>query len=489
MKNRLNAGVFLMALLVLPGMQLKAQTDGTTLKKVEKCIRDYQDHSSLGNPGSTFIDSATISAFRDLFELNANLYWDLYKTEASRTNYLLSVDDYVDSVNMIYNGLKPIISYGRYDIRLSPDGQTAIVYLVKINSLPVEKMVKKQKFSRTITMLRMLVNVHNDGVLIQNISMDTRLTRIRSCYVAWGYPFVTSISNNIFGQPVSNIDPGVTSDYSMGHISGYSLGISTDLRFDRQSADGILLNVALFYTKTSFDINISNYVYSYRQTFDPGDKAFECTVFDRANAISEKISFNSISMPVTIKWYLSKKTSGIQPGRQQNFSSQGTKGSNQSLRLKYYVRGGPQLSLVSGTTEVAYDLSHSGGGLFIYEGQKNLPGGDKIWFYLDKNNERVDGPNFFAQKTFRYSTSLSLHKVFLSAVIAFGIEAKFNKILIGLEPWLNIGITSISSQNDYTAYQLYPTAGYTSFLQTYRSPKINSFGLNVVIGKIFNRKY
>ena len=470
MKKILLPGLCGVLFWILPEMQLNAQNSLNTRLKIEKCIQNYQDHSSLGNPGSTYIDSATISAFKDLFESNASLYWDLYKTNESQTNYLLPADEYVDSVNLVYNGLKPVISYGKYDITMNPDGKTAIAYLVKINSLPDEAPVQKQKFTRNIITLRILLNVHNDAVLIQNISRDTRLTSIRSLYFEWGYPFLTKISSDFFGQPVSNIDPSVATDYTIGNISGYSLGITTDIRLARQTADGMLINVGLLYTKTSFEINIRNYVYTYRQTFDQGNKAFECTVFDRAPAISERISFNSISLPVKFKLYFHKK-------------------SNQSLRLKYYMKAGAQITMLWGTATAEYDLSHKGGGWFIYSDEKNLPDPDKTWFYLDENNERSDSPDFFAERKFSNSTVMNPSNLYITTVLAIGIEAKFNKILIGIEPWLNIGITSFSSLKGNPVYQLYPATEYAGFMQTYNSPRINSFGLNVIIGKIFNRKY
>ena len=251
MKKKLFLGLFGMALFVLPKIQLSAQTELQILPKIEKCIRNYQDHSSFGNPGSIYIDSATIGSFKDLFESNANLYWDLYKTKRSVTNFLLPVDEYLDSVNLIYNGLKPIISYGKYDIEINPDGKTAIVSLVKINSLQDEKLLQQNKFTRNITTLRLLLNIHGDFVLIQNISKDTRLTRIRSLYIEGGYPFLTNFSSNFFSPLVSNLDPSVTNDYSIGNPSGYRAGITADIRINRQTTDGFLLNVGLLYTKTA----------------------------------------------------------------------------------------------------------------------------------------------------------------------------------------------------------------------------------------------
>ncbi len=473
--------------LVIPKMTVYAQME-VQLQKIEKCIRDYQDYSSLGNPGSTFIDSATIASFKELFESNASLYWDLYKSNSPKTNFLIPVDEYVDSVDVIYNGIKPIISYGNFDVKLNADGMTAIVYLNKNHLLQNSKLPNRQKFSKIGVTLRILLNIYDKFALIQNITRDVRLTRIRSLSFAWGYPFLTGISSSFSGKPVSGVDPSLATDFSMGNFSGYSFGLTTDIRVNRQTPDGIVINTGIIYTRTNFDVTVNNYEYAYRKTFDPGEYAYECTVFDRTPAVSESNTFHSISIPIILKWYLFKPSSVMQHSRDQNVSSSEKRRTKQYIRLKYYLKAGPQISLLSCATKATYELSHTGGGWFVYEREKNLPDPEKTWFYLDKNNERFDGPDFFLQKMFSFDGSVNLCSVYLSAVVALGIEAKFNKIIVGFEPWLNVGLTSVTAGQKSRDYPLYPADEYHSFVHTINSPHINSFGLNIFIGKVFNRK-
>lgn len=462
--------------MLFPAMLLHAQDELQNLEKIEKCIRDYQDLSTLGNPGSPYVDTATINAFRELFELNATLYWDLYLSKTPKPGYLPQVDAYADSAIRLYNNMKPNVFYGKRHIIPGAGGKTAVVYLVKINHLPDENPEKKTRGSSNIMTLKLLLNIYSDNALIQNISRDTRLARIRSLSVQAGYSFITSLSGDLFGKPVSAVVPGVTSDYSTGKPYGYTIGLLADIRLNRQHPDGLLLSTGLLYSGTGFDISVTNYENAYRQTFGCSSQPeYNCegTVVDRAPSVSEKITINSVSIPVTLKWYLPGKNSGHRPDR------------SSGPRLKYYLRAGPQISLLSGTTRVGYYLSHSAEGKFFYVSQANLPDSARTWFYLDDQ----DAINIFSNKNYNYAASVRLNKLCVSALAAFGIEAKINSITIGLEPWLNIGITPVTCRPGRTGYNLYPAGDFTSFLETYKTIRITSFGVNVFIGNLFSRKY
>ena len=117
-------GLFGMIVLVFTFIRLDAQTNPGTLVKIEKSINEYQDFSALGKSGSAFIDATTINSFKNLFELDANLFWDLFKTGSQRIRYLLTVDEYTDSVQRLYAGRKPVIYYGRHHIEINANGKT-----------------------------------------------------------------------------------------------------------------------------------------------------------------------------------------------------------------------------------------------------------------------------------------------------------------------------------------------------------------------------
>ncbi|MFZ4523201.1 MAG: hypothetical protein ACOYNC_15935 [Bacteroidales bacterium] len=462
-----------------------AQKTSGSIAAVEKCLRDYQDLSSLGNPNSVYIDSATIGAFRDLFELNANHCWDLDKRKNTHTSaiVLIPVNEYVDSVTAGYKGFKPLVSFGKRDVRINPDGKSATVYLVKFNAISNEESTQKQKFTRNISKLRILVNIHDDEALIQNVSLDTRYTRIRSISLEGGYSFMNRVTGNFLGHPESAIDPAVTAGYSVKNAGGYHAGINADIRLVKQKADGLVLNAGLLYSVTNFDLTIHNYANTYRQAFTSCEKPYECTVVDQAPVVQEKMSLTGISIPVTVKWYVPKK-SAVKYGKNKNDLTKSLKKSKQPVRLNFYLKGGFQATLVSGNTTTYYILTEKSKGKFVYLEPGNQADSTS-WFYLDD----AHAITVFADKMFDYSATLKLKKVYVSAILAIGIEAKFNNITIGIEPWLNVGITSISGRDGNPVYNLHSPGQFDGFINTLNAPKVNSLGMSVVIGKLFTKKH
>ena len=450
-----------MVFLVLSNIRLCAQTDAGTLEKIEKSLQDYQNFSALGRSGSSFIDEATIGSFKNLFEMDANLFWDLFKTEQQRIRYLLTVEEYIDSVQRVYTGRKPVISFGKHRIEINANGKTAIAYLHKTNNVPDKNDSITYKLNKTGLNIRILFNIRKDTVLIQNITEDTRLTRIRSLSVEGCYNFVSRISGSFFANTVSAINPEIASDYTLGNQSGYTVGVNMDFRINRKTPDGLLFNVALLYSRSDVTVSINNYADTYRQSFDPGANPFEASVFDRTPAIRERITICGFSVPVTLKWY---------------------------AMHRLYFKAGPQFSLFSGTSDVSYNLSHTGGGKYILLNEVTLPENEKKWFYLDEHHEMDDaGYGFFRNREFTRSSSISLTTLSVAAVFAIGIEARFKKIVIGIEPWLTLGLTNLTEKSGDPAYKLYPETVFNSFLQTCNSPRLNSLGLKVIIGKMFYR--
>ena len=447
--------------LVFSTIRLGAQTEADTFGKIEKFLQNYQDFSALGRSGSPYVDEATINSFKNLFEMDANLFWDLFKTESQRISYLLTVEEYADSVQRVYAGRKPVIFYGKHHIVLNANGKTAIAYLHKTNNVPDKKDSNDYKLNKTGLNLRLLFNIREDTVLIQNITEDTRLTRIRNLSIEGCYNFVSKISGSFFVNPVSAINPELTSGYSIGNQTGYNIGVNVDFRINRKTLDGLLINVGLLYSRTNATVNINNYVDSYRQSFDTDVNPFEITVFDRTPGISEKISLMGFSMPVTAKWY---------------------------VMHRFYLKAGTQFSLFSGTSHVTYTLSHTGGGKCLLINEISLPENERKWFYLDEQHEMDDAQyDFFRNREYAGSSSINLTTLNVAAVFAIGVEARFKKIVIAIEPWLTLGLTNLTGKSGVADYKLYPETVYSSFLKTYRSQKLNTVGLKLIIGKMFTR--
>jgi hypothetical protein len=461
MKMRMFVGLFGLAVLIFTSSRTDAQSGDGTLEKIEKSLQDYQDFSALGRSGSAFIDATTISSFKNLFELDANLFWDLFQSESHRVNYLLTVDEYVDSVQHFYAGRKPVISFGKHTIELNANGTTAVAFLRKTLNMPATGDSLAFKLKKTVLNLRILFNIRNDTVLIQNITEDTRLTRIRSLGAEGCYYFANKISGGFLVDPVSSVYPGPPGGYEIGHLSGYHAGINIDIRLNRKNLNGFLVSVGLLWSSTRMTVNITGYAGTYRQSFDPGENSFEASVFDRAPSVTEQITLSGLSIPVTAKWYVTRRI---------------------------YLEAGPRFSILSGTSQVSYDLSHTGGGRYILLREASLPPDEQTWFYLDEQHEMDDAQyGFFRSREFSYSSSISLATLQVSAGLGIGFEARLGKMLIGIEPWLNLGITTLTGTSGEAGYVLYPESAYNSFLLTCSSPRLNSAGIKLIIGKMFYR--
>jgi hypothetical protein len=168
---------------------------------------------------------------------------------------------------------------------------------------------------------------------------------------------------------------------------------------------------------------------------------------------------------------------------------QGKSKARKSVRLKWYGKAGLQFNYLSGTTQADYTLNHWGKGKFYYLSEASLPEAERRWFYLSDNEAMANGFDFFSEKALSNSNSLEVNQFYLSGILASGVEVKINKVLIGIEPFINIGLSSVSSSQGKTNYPLYPSDSFNSFLLTYNGPMLTTAGLNIIFGNLFTRKY
>ena len=452
------AGLFFLVFLAVAA---KSQTGASIQGKFERTLQDYQDFSALGRSGSAFIDETTIASFKNLFEMDANYFWDLYPAEVQRIPHLLTIEEYVDRVQRVFGGRKPLISYGKHHLVLNSSGRTAIAYMRKSVYVQNKRDTTALKLNKTRLNLRLLLNVRKDTVLIQNITEDTRLARIRSLGVAGCWYFAGKISGGFFSNPVTGVNPEKIAGYSIGNQTGYQVGLNMDIRVNRKSVDGLLINVGLFYSRTGLTTRIDNYVHTSRQVFDPGANPFEITVFDRSSEVVEKTVLTGISVPVTVKWF---------------------------IMHRLYLKAGPMFSLVSGISRAACTLSHTGGGKVMLVNELSLPETERKWFYLDETHEMDDARyGFFRSREIVPSASEQAASINVALVFAVGFEARIGNFTAGIEPVLNLGLTQLTQRPGMADYNLDPAGTYCGFLQTFRSLRINSIGITLNIGNLFSR--
>jgi hypothetical protein len=132
-----------------------------------------------------------------------------------------------------------------------------------------------------------------------------------------------------------------------------------------------------------------------------------------------------------------------------------------------------------------YQLSHTAGGKFIYTNPDSLG----RWFYLDEQHELSNEPEYYKNKNYNYSSSVSTNPFFLSLSFGLGLEIEIDKWFIGIEPWLDLGATNISKSTNASEFKLYPDGQITSFIQSFNSPKLNTFGIKIIAGRLFMNKF
>ncbi len=433
---------------------VSAQTKPESLSKVEKCLQDYQHLSAFGSAGSIYVDEATMNAFTELFETDANCYWDLFKTEKQRITYLLTVEEYISNVRNTYNDLKPVITYMKPKIELLPDGKSALAFVRKTNHISEKSDSVKHKPVAIGVNLRILFRIKGDTARIQNITEDTRLTRIRSFDVEGSANLFSGFSGAFFATPVSALPQGGgTNDYSITNKMGFMAGAGVDIRLSRKALNGWVVNVSCLFSHAALTTTVNNYENTYRATWDPGINPFTYSAFDRAPVVKEEITFNGVSIPLTVKWYMSRNL---------------------------YVRAGPQFNLLFANSDASFSLSHTGGGKVIKSADE--------WFYLDKVNEMQNIEyGFFLNTEYKINPAITTSTLSFSAVIGFGFEARIKKVVLDIEPFLTLGLNSVLINSGSSQYLLYPQTESTSFILTLREPRFNTVGIKVSVGKMFYR--
>ncbi len=457
MKKIFFAALAGMLFLILPALRLHAQTDAQIQKKVEKCAQDYMQLSALGSAGSVYIDETTVAAFRDLFELDANCFWDLPKTDKQRLPYLLTVEEYISKIRNDYKELKPVVTYLRPTVEVFPGGKSAIAFIRKTNHISASgDSVKHKAVDRGVN-LQILYRITKDTIRIQNITEDTRLTRVRSIGLEVCLNLVSSLSGAFFAAPVSAVSPETSTGYTVESHMGFTAGANVDIRLSRKELNGWVVNVACVYSHANLSTTVNNYMSSYNATFNQCNP-FSYTANDRSPVVQEEIALDGISLPVTIKRYF-----------------------NRSL----YVKAGPEFSFMTGTSSAAYALSHTGSGRF------QVIADPTQWFTAGGTSGEPEVTasqyGFYTDQQTSANPTVKTSSLCFSVVVAAGFETRIKKMVLNIEPWLALGLNSTLVDSGSKSYVLNPSTEANSFVQTFKSPRLNTIGIKVILGKMFYR--
>ncbi|MFZ4522094.1 MAG: hypothetical protein ACOYNC_10325 [Bacteroidales bacterium] len=429
-----------------------AQNSSTDYKKVDELIGDYMLVSSLGPGYSREISPEIISHFISLFEKDAFLYWDLYKTAADNQFPPFSVKEYIAKVKVTYGQKQPLLNYTGMKIRVWPDARFASVYLRKTNMImdSDEKPVYQNKIN-----LKVDVDLSRDQPLIINIVRDNRCSLVRSISVGGNFTLFSTPYHAVTHHPVIQI--GINEHFSgvtISHNILYQRGVMVEMRFDRRAKEELLFSTGFFYSRTSLSSSMKDYTRSYSDTLDQQTGIpFTCTTFERSPEVKEKMEVVRLEIPLSLKMYIKK---GI------------------------YIKGGTALGLVTSSTEADYHLSRTGGGFVTMLNTHEQT-------YLDQDHELDDMQyGYYRNKRFQFPGKHMMNKVILSLQLAAGFETRINYFCFGIEPNIGFGMNPFTMRNQPGNYQLGSIGGFHSIVESVKMPAFEySFGIRLLVSYLF----
>ena len=191
-----------------------AQKSDPAWRKADSFIREYIQLSRLGPGYSREMSPEIIDQFRDLFEREAFLFWDLTRSATDSIFPQLSVNDYVDRVAKSYQNRQPLLDYPSVRIKIGNDRENAFVYLSKTN-LVVDDA--EQPIVKNRVKLRVSVNLAKEPPLIRNIFEDKRQSPVRSVSAGINYVAWSSVLSMLIYHPHVHV-AGNEQYNSMGHV-------------------------------------------------------------------------------------------------------------------------------------------------------------------------------------------------------------------------------------------------------------------------------
>jgi hypothetical protein len=464
-KNILFTVLISLLFLTKPAFAQETAQPKTPLEKATDCVEQYKTLSRLGPGYTREVSEDVIDQFRNLFERDAFVFWDLNRDKFDSIPPPLTLIEYVERTKDVYLLKQPVLDFpdkARY--KLSEDNQSCIVYLTKTNSIMDEndQPIKGRTYA---VRLRLNLHIKDQKFIIENIAEDKRNTMVRSIapgvnYIAWD-----NVASSFTSNPKSSIMPLLTGSITATVSQQLCFGANMDFRLNNEISDGVVVMVGAYYSKVSYNLSTGSYERRILDTLDKSsDNRFTLTVFDRAqNGISEELEVSSIDIPVTIKKYIGSWL---------------------------YVKGGLQLSITSATSAIGYSLVRSGGDWLT---KQSDPSQSR---YLPVNQElNIEYYGFFNTKPqYAYSMDQDISKIGGSVILGLGLEKQFNHFSIGIEPNVRIGTNPLYQSNPNSDLMLEEGTGqlaaynqaYTGLLSTMELPAYRiSAGVGFFISYLF----
>jgi hypothetical protein len=429
-----------------------AQKSDPAWRKADSFIREYIQLSRLGPGYSREMSPEIIDQFRDLFERDAFLFWDLTRSATDSIFPQLSVNDYVDRVAKSYQNRQPLLDYPSVRIKIGNDRENAFVYLSKTN-LVVDDA--EQPIVKNRVKLRVSVNLAKEPPLIRNIFEDKRQSPVRSVsaginYVAWSsvlsmliyHPHVHVAGNEQYNE--ITFTPGRT----------IQAGGMAEFRMNREGPGGLSFSTGFFYSQMYLSSSMLDYVKSFPDTIYKGTpNPLACTTFERSLEIWEKIWIKRVEVPLLFKTYMNEWI---------------------------YLKSGTCLSYITATSDVNYVLSRTGGGQVT-----NLTT-QESWF-LDEDHELDQQESgYYRNRKVSFSKEQFIRRMILSFHLSLGIEKQVGHFGLELEPNISLGMNPLSNKSLTNSYPLNNPDNFNSVIKTTTRPAYEfTFGMRLLVSYLF----
>ncbi len=430
----------------------KAQKPEPVYQKAEQCVQEYMHFSRLGPGYSRDISREIIEQFYSLFERDAFLYWDLYKSLHDSLPPPLPIREYVDLAVKMYAPKQPLLDYPLVKIKILQGGKSAVAYLKKTHQIldaednPVVKNTVK---------LQLSINLNNEKPLIQNIAEDKRKSFVRSISVGGNFIVWSNVFHLMTTYPVVGTGPHETfSQFNLSSGMQFQRGGMFEMRLNRGVGEGLLFSTGLFYSETDLTAIMSGYTNSIPDTLEQhSDQAIALTTFERSSRVQEDIAITKIEIPLMFKSYLNDWI---------------------------YLKCGTSVGYVKGISAVNYTVSRTGGGLVT-----NLSSQNQV--YLDPDHALDQAQyGYYRNKAYHFYKENFLNKMVLSIQIAAGFEKQFNYFCFGVEPNIAFGVNSMSTRSFPGNYQLTSVGDFHSVVELLKMPAYQfSFGFRLMISYLF----
>ena len=415
---------------------IEAQQPAPSPAAVNKLVEDYMHLSRLGPGYSREMSQEIIDQFKGLFERDALLHWDLFRSPADSSSPPLTLTEYVNLAENTYGSRQPILDYHRVQVKFQPEGNKTTVRLEKTNQV---MSGNDHPLYKNKVRLRLEINTDREKPLIRNIAEDRQIPFFSSLEAGINVVAWSNVFSALTEKPVILVAPDETYEgFAVTSGTQVQWGGNVDVILNRNTSGGILLSTGVFYSYLPLVTSMKHYSRSFPDTINgQSGHPMACTTFERAPEVVEILEISKIGIPLQLK---------------------------SCLNDWMYLKAGTVLSFVTATSVANYSLSRTGGALVT-----DLSTHEEV--YLDPGHELDQASyGYYRGKNHHFRKGGVLNKLILAIQVAAGFEKRFGPVGFGAEPNISFGINPISKRSFTGNYQLNDAGSFSSILGSAQLP-------------------